>query len=145
MHNRLGIAIAGRALKAHRELLVSDRWLRLLNHGARSQRLLWASTGTKDPKASDLLYVKALAAAYTIDTMPENTLLAMADHGEVGPLMPHDGGNAETEIAEFAKAGVDIEALADQLQREGAEAFVKSWEYLLSCIVDKSGELKKAG
>jgi len=125
--------------------LESDRWLRLVNNGARSQRLLWASTGTKDPKASDLLYVKALAAPHTINTMPENTLMATADHGEAGTLLSHDGGNAEAEIAEFTKAGVDVNALAQQLQREGADAFVKSWDDLLACIVEKSAELKKAG
>ena len=145
LHNRLGIAVAKRTYRAYRELLASDRWLRLVNNGARSQRLLWASTGTKDPKASDLLYVKALAAPHTINTMPENTLMATADHGEVGTLLSPDGGNAEAEIAEFTKAGVDVNALAQQLQREGAEAFVKSWDDLLACIVEKSAELKKAG
>ena len=145
LHNRLGIAIAKRTYKAYRELLATDRWLRLVNNGARSQRVLWASTGTKDPHAPDVLYVKALAAPHTVDTMPENTLLAMADHGDVGSLLSHDGGNAEAEVTEFSKAGVDIDALAEQLQREGAEAFVKSWDDLLSCIADKSAELKKAG
>ena len=125
-------------------MLASDRWLRLLNFGARSQRLLWASTGTKDPKASDVLYVKSLAAPHTVNTMPENTLKALADHGEIGAMLPHDGGNAEAELAEFTKAGVDIDALAEQLQREGADAFVKSWDDLLACIVDKSAALKKA-
>ncbi len=145
LHNRLGIAIAKRTYKAYRELLATDRWLRLVNNGARSQRVLWASTGTKDPHALDVLYVKALAAPHTVNTMPENTLMAMADHGEIGSLLSHDGGNAETEVTEFTKAGVDIDALAEQLQREGAEAFVKSWDDLLSCIADKSAELKKAG
>ena len=145
LHNRLGIAIAKRTYKAYRELLASDRWLRLVNNGARSQRVLWASTGTKDPHALDVLYVQALAAPHSVNTMPENTLLAMADHGDIGSLLSHDGGNAEAEVAEFTKAGIDIDALAEQLQREGAEAFVKSWEDLLSCIADKSAELKKAG
>jgi transaldolase len=144
LHDRLGIAMSKRIYKAYRELLASDRWLRLLNFGARSQRLLWASTGTKDPKASDVLYVKSLAAPHTVNTMPENTLKALADHGEVGAMLPHDGGNGEAELAEFTKAGVDIDALAEQLQREGADAFVKSWEDLLACIVDKSAALKKA-
>jgi transaldolase len=144
LHGRLGIAMSKRIYKAYRELLASDRWLRLLNFGARSQRLLWASTGTKDPKASDVLYVKSLASPHTVNTMPENTLKALADHGEVGAMLPHDGGNAEAELAEFTKAGVDIDALAEQLQREGADAFVKSWEDLLACIVDKSAALKKA-
>ncbi|MFZ1120813.1 MAG: transaldolase [Candidatus Binataceae bacterium] len=144
LHDRLGIAMSKRIYKAYRELLASNRWLRLLNFGARSQRLLWASTGTKDPKASDVLYVKSLAAPHTVNTMPENTLKALADHGEVGAMLPHDGGNAESELAEFTKAGVDIDALAAQLQREGADAFVKSWDDLLACIADKSAALKKA-
>jgi transaldolase len=144
LHDRLGIAVAKRIYKAYRELLSSNRWLRLLNFGARSQRLLWASTGTKDPKASDVLYVKSLAAPHTVNTMPENTLKALADHGEVGAMLSADGGNAEAELAEFTKAGVDIDALAAQLQREGADAFVKSWDDLLACITDKSAALKKA-
>ena len=144
LQGRLGIAMSKRIYKAYRELLASDRWLRLLNFGARSQRLLWASTGTKDPKASDVLYVKSLASPHTVNTMPENTLKALADHGEIGAMLPHDGGNAEAELAEFTRAGVDIDALAEQLQREGAEAFVKSWDDLLACIVDKSAALKKA-
>jgi transaldolase len=144
LHDRLGIAIAKRTYKAYRDLLASDRWLRLLNYGARSQRLLWASTGTKDPKASDVLYVKSLAAPHTINTMPENTLHALADHGEVGSMLPHDGGDAERELAEFVKAGVDIDALGGQLQREGADSFVKSWDDLLECIIEKSAALKKA-
>jgi transaldolase len=144
LHDRLGIAMARRIYKAYCELLSSDRWRRLLNFGARSQRLLWASTGTKDPKASDVLYVKTLAAPHTVNTMPEGTLKALADHGEVGPMLSRDGGNAEPELAEFARAGIDIDALAAQLQREGAEAFVKSWDDLLSRIVDKSAALRKA-
>jgi transaldolase len=144
LHDRLGIAIAKRIYKAYRELLSSTRWLRLLNFGARSQRLLWASTGTKDPKASDVLYVKSLAAPHTVNTMPENTLKALADHGEVGAMLSADGGNAEAELAEFTKAGVDIDGLAAQLQQEGADAFVKSWDDLLACIADKSAALKKA-
>lgn len=144
LHDRLGIAIAKRIYKAYRELLTSQRWLRLLNFGARSQRLLWASTGTKDPKASDVLYVKSLAAPHTVNTMPENTLRALADHGEVGAMLPDDGGDAEPALAEFVRAGVGIDALAEQLQREGAEAFVKSWDDLLACLLDKSAALKKA-
>ncbi len=142
--NRLGIAIAKRIYKAYRELQASDRWLRLLNLGARSQRLLWASTGTKDPKASDVLYVESLAAPHSVNTMPEKTLLALADHGQIGAMLPHDGGDGEQVLAEFGKAGVDIDALAGQLQREGAAAFVKSWEELLGRLRDKSAELKKA-
>ena len=144
LRERLGIAMARRIYKSYRELLASDRWLRLLNAGARSQRLLWASTGTKDPKASDVLYVKSLAAPHTVNTMPENTLLALADHGEVGAMLAHDGGDAEQVLGEFTKAGISIDALAAQLQKEGAEAFVKSWDDLLACLVDKSATLRKA-
>src|ERR1700730_3886115 len=144
LSNRLGIAIARRIYKSYRELLASDRWLRLLNFGARSQRLLWASTGTKDPKASDVLYVKSLAAPHSVNTMPEKTLLALADHGQIGPMLPQDGGDSERELAEFTRAGVDIDALAEQLQREGAAAFVKSWDDLMRCLVEKSASLKKA-
>jgi transaldolase len=144
MHDRLGIAMAKRIYKAYREFLACDRWLRLLNVGARSQRLLWASTGTKDPKASDVLYVKSLAAPHTVNTMPEKTLLALADHGQIDSMLPADGGDAEKELAEFTRAGVDLDALAEQLQREGAAAFVKSWDDLLACLADKSATLKKA-
>jgi transaldolase len=143
LHDRLGIAMAKRTYKAYRDLLATDRWLRLLNFGARSQRLLWASTGTKDPKASDVLYVKSLAAPHTINTMPEVTLQALADHGEIGAMLPPDGGDAESVLAEFTGAGIDLEALAEQLQREGASAFEKSWEDLLSAIADKSLALKR--
>jgi transaldolase len=144
LHDRIGIAIARRAYKAYRDLLASDRWLRLINCGARSQRLLWASTGTKDPKASDVLYIVGLAAPHTVNTMPENTLTALADHGNVGALLAHDGGNAEQELAEFTRAGIDLDATAEQLQREGAEAFVKSWEDLMAQIEQKTAQLKKA-
>jgi len=145
LDGQLGIAMAKRTYRAYRELLASDRWLRLVNVGARSQRLLWASTGTKDPKASDVLYVKSLAAPHTVNTMPEKTLLALADHGEIGPMLPHDGGDAEAVLGRLAQAGVDVDALAAELQREGAAAFVKSWEDLLACIRDKSATLRKAG
>jgi len=145
LKGRLGIAIAQRTYKAYRDLLASDRWLRLLNVGARSQRLLWASTGTKDPKASDVLYVKSLAAPHSVNTMPEKTLLALADHGEIGAMLPHGGGDAEEILDRFAKAGVDVNALAAELQRDGAAAFVASWKELLACLVDKSQTLKKAG
>ena len=145
LHEQLGIAIAKRTYKAYRDLLASDRLLRLLNFGARSQRLLWASTGTKDPKAPDVLYVKALAAPHTVNTMPEKTLLGLADHGEIGPMLPHDGGDAEEVLARFRQAGVDVDALAEQLQREGAAAFVKSWEDLLVCVAEKSATLRKTG
>jgi transaldolase len=145
LDGQLGIAIAKRTYRAYRELLASDRWLRLINFGARSQRLLWASTGTKDPKAPDVLYVKSLAAPHTINTMPEKTLQALADHGEIGAMLPSDGGDAEEVLARFGQAGVDLDALAAQLQREGAAAFVKSWEDLLRCIEDKSATLRRAG
>jgi transaldolase len=140
LHNILGIAVAKQTYKAYRDLINSPRYGRLANAGARPQRLLWASTGTKDPDASDVLYVKALQAPFTINTMPEQTLLDLADHGEVGELLPADGGDAEATLARFAQAGVDVGALAAQLQKEGADAFVQSWNELLASIATK-GEL----
>lgn len=137
-HNRLGIAIALRCYKAQRELLASERWRRLAAAGARPQRLLWASTGTKDPAARDTLYIEALAAPDTINTIPEPTLLAFADHGEPGAVMPSDGGYAEAVLDEFRREGVDDEALAARLQREGVQAFAKSWSGLLARIREKS-------
>ena len=137
-HNRLGIAIALRCYKAQRELLASERWRRLAGAGARPQRLLWASTGTKDPAARDTLYIEALAAPDTINTIPEPTLLAFADHGEPGAVMPSDGGYAEAVLDEFRREGVDDEALAARLQREGVQAFAKSWSGLLAQIREKS-------
>ena len=142
--NQLGIAIGQRIYKAYRELLASPRWQRTFNFGARPQRLLWASTGTKDPKASDVLYVKALASPFTVNTMPEATLKALADHGELGAILPPDGGNCEEVLAQFAKAGIDVYALAAQLQDEGAKSFVKSWEELMGVIASKSAALKEA-
>jgi transaldolase len=142
---RLGIAIAERTYKAYRDLLDSARWLRAANAGARPQRLLWASTGTKDPKASDILYVKALAAPFTIDTIPEGTLQAFADHGEVGDILAADGGDCEATLASFAKAGIDVDALATRLQDEGAKSFVESWNDLMSRIESKSVAIRKAG
>ena len=144
LQNHLGIAIAKRTFKAYRDLLVSPRWIKAFDAGAQPQRLLWASTGTKDPKASDVLYVKALAAPDTINTIPEKTLLAFADHGEVSEVLPVDGGDAETIIAAFARAGIDDEKLAADLQREGADSFVESWKDLLDCIETKSAALKAA-
>jgi transaldolase len=144
LSNRLGIAIAQRTYKAYRTLLGSPRWQRSYNDGARPQRLLWASTGTKDPKASDILYVKALAAPFTVNTMPEETLKALAEHTELGTILPADGGDCEEVLAQFAKAGVDIDALAAQLQEEGAKSFVKSWNDLLDVIKSKSAVLNKA-
>ena len=146
LRNQLGIAIAKRTYKAARDLLGSPRWQRAYNAGARPQRPLWASTGTKDPQASDVLYVKALAAPLTVNTMPEGTLKALADHGELGAILPADGGDGEEVLAQFGKAGVDVEALAAQLQDEGAKSFVKSWHELMEVIVSKSADLgKKAG
>ncbi len=137
--NRLGIAVGGRVHRAYRELLDSDRWLRLMNEGARPQRLLWASTGTKDPDASDTLYIEAFAAPFTVNTMPEPTLLAFADHGEVGELFPPDGGNSEQVLKEFGTAGIDVAALAARLQEEGKQSFNKSWEELLKSIESQRG------
>src|SRR5689334_12589725 len=141
LHNKLGIAIAKRIYKAARELLGSSRWTRVYNLGARPQRLLWASTGTKDPKASDILYIKSLAAPFTVNTMPEATLKALASHTELGELLPADGGNCEEVIAQFTKAGIDVDALATQLQDEGAESFVKSWNELMAVISSKNAVL----
>jgi transaldolase len=143
--NQLGIATSLRTYKAYGELLASPRWQRLANEGARAQRLLWASTGTKDPKASDILYVKGLASPFTVNTMPEGTLKAFADHGEIGDLLPGDGGNGEALLAAFAKAGIDVDALAAQLQDEGAKSFVASWTELLDQIESKSAAMRKAG
>jgi transaldolase len=134
LRNRLGVAVGGRAYRAYRELLASDRWLRLMNEGARPQRLLWASTGTKDPDASDTLYIEAFASPFTVNTMPEPTLKAFADHGEVGELFPPDGGNSAQALEEFEAAGIDVTALADRLQEEGKDSFDKSWEELLKTI-----------
>lgn len=139
LRNRLGIAIGGRAYRAYRELLDSDRWMRLANHGARPQRLLWASTGTKDPEASDTLYIEAFASPFTVDTMPDKTLEAFADHGEPGDLMDPTGGNSEQVLKEFEGAGIDLAALAERLQKEGKESFDKSWEELLKTISSKRG------
>src|SRR5262249_5049190 len=145
LRDRLGIAIAQRTYKAYRALLDTPRWQRVYNAGARPQRLLWASTGTKDPKASDVLYIKALAAAFTVNTMPEGTLKALGDHGDIGRLLPVDGGDCEAVLAEFARAGIDTDALAARLQDEGAQSFVKSWNELMSVIASKSAALAKAG
>jgi transaldolase len=142
--NRLGIAVAQRTYKAYRELLASPRFQSAANAGARAQRLLFASTGTKDPKASDTLYVDALAAPFTVNTMPEGTLKAVGDHGKPGAVIAVDGGDSERILASFAKAGIDVDALSIQLQDEGAASFVKSWNDLMSCIEFKSTEVRKA-
>lgn len=143
--NRLGIAIGKRTYKAYCDLIASPRYHRVMNAGARPQRLLMASTGTKDPKASDILYVQALAAPFTIDTMPEATLKALADHGEIGALLAADGGGCEEVLAAFAQAGIDDAALAARLQQEGAAAFVKSWNDMMGMIGSKGAALQKVG
>jgi transaldolase len=142
--NRLGIAIARRTYKAYRELLVGPRWRQLAAAGAHPQRLLWASTGVKDPAAADTLYLEALAAPDTVNTVPEKTLKAFADHGEVAGAMPADGGDAEAVIAELRAAGIDDDALAERLQREGAAAFSKSWQALMTGIAAKVAQLAPA-
>ncbi len=131
LHNRLALAVGKHAYRAYRELIDSPRWQRLMNEGARPQRLLWASTGTKDPNASDTLYIEGLASPLTVNTMPENTLHAFADHGTLGEPLPVDGGNGDQELAEFEAAGVDVAALAVRLQEEGKESFNDSWRELL--------------
>ena len=144
LREKLGIAVANRTYKAYRDLLGSPRWQRVYNAGARPQRLLWASTGTKDPKASDVLYVKALAAPFTVNTMPEGTLKALADHGEVSEIMSADGGQCEAILDQFAKAGINVDKLAAQLQEEGAKSFVASWNELMGVIESKCAAIKKA-
>jgi transaldolase len=144
LRNQLGIAMAKRTYKTYRSLLASPRWQRIYNSGARPQRLLWASTGTKDPKASDVLYVKTLAAPFTVNTMPEGTLKALADHGAIGELITADGGDSDKVLAQFAGAGIDVNALASQLQAEGAKSFVSSWQELMGVIASKSAALQKA-
>jgi transaldolase len=139
LHNRLGLAIGFQAYRAYRELLDSDRMQRLMNEGARPQRLLWASTGTKDPNASDILYIKGFASPFTVNTMPEPTLNAFADHGEVGELVPADGGDCEQALAKFGEAGIEVDALAKQLQEEGKDAFAKSWDEMLKTIESQVG------
>jgi transaldolase len=144
LRNQLGIAIAQRTYKAARALLTSPRWLRIYNAGALPQRLLWASTGTKDPQASNVLYIKTLAAPFTVNTMPEGTLKALAQHTELGAAMAADGGDAEDTLGRFAAAGIDVDALAAKLQEDGAKSFVKSWNDLMAVIASKSAALKQA-
>lgn len=141
LRDQLGIAVAKRTYRAYRELLDSDRFQRLANEGARPQRLLWASTGTKDPEASDVLYVEALAAPFTINTMPDKTLLAFAEHGEVRDPLPADGGDSQSVLAELEAAGIDVDALATQLQEEGKDSFDKSWKELLDTIASEGEKL----
>jgi transaldolase len=144
LNNKLGIAVARQVYRSYRGLLGSSRWMRAYNEGARAQRLLWASTGTKSPKASDVLYVEALAAPFTVNTMPEGTLKAFADHGKLGKPMPIDGGDADAELAKFAAAKIEVGALAKDLQDDGAKSFVKSWNDLMGVITVKSASLKRA-
>ena len=143
LHNKLGLAVSQRTYKAYRALLSSPRWQRSYNLGARPQRLLWASTGTKDPLASDVLYIKALAAPFTVNTMPENALKALADHGDIPALMRADGGNCEEVLKRFALEGVDIHALARKLQNDAAQSFVNSWNELMRVITTRSASLGK--
>jgi transaldolase len=143
--NRLGIAIGKRTYKAFCDLVASPRYQRVMNAGGRPQRLLMASTGTKDPKASDILYVKALAAPFTVNTMPEATLKAFAGHGEVGALLTDDGGDCEEVLAAFGQVGIDVGALASRLQEEGAASFVKSWNDMMAVIGSKCAALEKVG
>lgn len=142
LRNRLGIAVSQRTYKAYRSLLSSPRWQRMYNAGARPQRLLWASTATKDPLISDVTYIRALAAPFTVNTIPEGTLKALADHGDVPTLMQADGGTCEAMLKQFAAAGVDVHALAQRLQKDGADSFVKSWNELMGVIASKSAALK---
>jgi transaldolase len=144
LNNKLGIAIAKRTYKAYRDLLGSPRWQRVYNAGARPQRLLWASTGTKDPKASDVLYIKSLAAPFTVNTMPEGTLKALTDHGDLSEIMSADGGDCETVLDQFATAGIDVYDLAARLQEEGAKSFVSSWNELMGVIDSKCIAMQKA-
>jgi transaldolase len=144
LRSQLGIAMAKRTYKAYRRVLGSPRWQRIYNAGARPQRLLWASTGTKDPAVSDVLYIKSLAAQFTVNTMPEATLKALADHGEITSLLRADGGNCEEVLARFVRAGINLYELATSLQQAGAKAFVKSWNELMAVIADKSAALEKA-
>ena len=142
LSDRLGIAIGKRTYRAYCDLTASPRWKRIFNAGARPQRILFASAGTKDPKASDVLYIKELAAPLTINTMPEGTLKAFANHGEVGRIVSADGGDCEAVLAQFTKSGVDLNALAATLQDEGATSFVKSWNELMAVIESKSAALR---
>jgi transaldolase len=144
LKNRLGIAIAMATYKAARTLLSSPRWHRIYNAGAHPQRLLWASTGTKDPTASDVLYVETLAAPFTVNTMPEATLKALANHKKLASILPADGGDCEEVLSQFANAGINVDSLAAQLQEEGAKSFVKSWEELMSQIASKGAMHRKA-
>ncbi len=143
LRDKLGIAVAGQTYEAYRSLVDSPPWQRIFNAGACRQRLLWASTGTKDPEASDILYVYSLASPFTVNTMPEATLKALIDHGEVGQTLPVHARSCDEVLAKFAQAGIDTNVLAAQLQDEGAKSFVKSWNDLMECIASKSKALNK--
>jgi transaldolase len=142
LRGRLALAIGLKTYQAYRRLMDSDRWQRLANAGARVQRLLWASTSTKDPSLPDTLYVEGLAAPHTIDTIPESTLLAVDDHGRLGEAMRSDGGDASATLAQFEAVGIDIDALAASLQSDGAKKFVKSWDDLMKRIDDQVALVK---
>ncbi len=141
----LGITASVKTYAVHNEVYESERWQKLATKGARPQRLLFASTSTKDPSWDDTRYVKALAAPDTVNTMPEETVLAFADHGEVGEMVPPDGGDVDARLAAYEEAGIDVDALGAQLQTEGAEKFVASWTDLLSCIEGKTSDVAAAG
>jgi transaldolase len=141
LRNKLGIAVMQKTYHAYQQFLNSERVQRVMNFGAFPQRLLWASTGTKDPDASDVLYVTNLVAPYTVNTIPENTLLAFADHGETGEPMPDNTKSADQILKQFEDISVNYLQLAEQLQKEGAEAFNKSWENLIDSISTKRKQL----
>lgn len=144
LRNQLGIAVAGQTYETYCSLMDSPRWQRIFNAGADRQRLLWGSTGTKDSEASDTMYIEALAAPGTVNTMPEPTLKALADHGDIDEALPSHARYCDEVLARFAKAGIDVDALAAQLQDEGAKSFTKSWNELIKCIASKGETLKNA-
>lgn len=144
LSDQLGIAVAGQTYETYRFLIDSPRWQRIFNAGARRQRLLWASTGTKDPQASDILYIHALNAPFTVNTMPEATLNALADHGEISQTLPSRARGGDQVLTQFTQAGIDIDGLAAQLQEDGVRSFVKSWNELMECVSSKGETLKKA-
>ena len=141
LRDKLGIAVAHQAYRDYRAMLASDRWQRLQSMGARPQRLLFASTSSKDPRAPDTMYIGALAAPNTVNTMPDKTLLAFGDHGTLNGALAPDGGNCEDILAAFETAGISVAGIAAQLQKDGAASFVKSWQDLLQSIETKSKAL----
>src|SRR4051794_29936718 len=142
LRGRLAVAIGLKTYQAYREVMDSERWQRLANEGARVQRLLWASTSTKDPESPDTLYVRSLTAPHTVNTMPESTLAAFQDHGAVAAPMPTDGGDADATLAEFEVSGVNVAALGGKLQSDGAKSFIDSWNSLLERIADQAAALR---